>query len=309
MWVFEKRGFVSVVAYDPDKDKFNPVHHKMASESEDPKGWLLIRARATEDLEQVEAITGLDIAITTDHLADYSFRGLMTREQYKGYLCTAVDEIDYGSHFKEVCRDNSSQGQVRHSAMMTVWNAMLKLQPYAPYGGGKGWSVGNWSSKGGSFKGGKKGKKGIGGMATPTTDTSYRSDDYYDTLFSDAEAAGSDWYEWGGKDTSKVTSVTVTKSSTTSYVGAKTYGTVPDFVPSTYWYEVEDLAKAFLNGMVLNDFSNDDIESMRDDAFEIWLEAGQRHAGDQILSAADIEALVGEEVFEKITATATAATD
>lgn len=144
MWLFEQRGFTSTVAYNPDKDPFKQgEHYKVATASADPKGmWLLVRARVEEDLIEVEKILRIikgddkfSVHVSTDKAADYSFRALISREDFKAYLSAAVDDIDYGAHFKEVCQKRSSQGAKRHSAMMSIWSAMANLQPYSPYGG------------------------------------------------------------------------------------------------------------------------------------------------------------------------------
>lgn len=287
IWLFEKRGFVSVVAYDPDKDKFNETHMKAAKESTDPNGWLLIRARVLADLREVEKIIGHDIMVFEDKGADYSFRALVTRDDFKVYMCQIVDDIDYGAHFKEVAEKNSSQGKERHSAMMTCWSAMARLQPTPPYGG---WTTTYKSATSGSSS------KGSG-------DT-YKGKSYYDHIFDDGESG--DLYDWQPPYTDgKTGSTSKGKSATVSSKGwsssPKPPATVPDFVPATYWTQVSDFAKSLLGGMVLADMSHDEVESLTDDAYEMYLEASTRHQPDEVLSAVDIEALCGEEVFADIT--------
>ena len=282
IWLFEKRGFVSVVAYNPDMDKWNEKHMKAAAESADPSGmWLLVRARVEADLKEVQTIIGHDIMIETDKSADYSFRALVTRDDFKAYLCKAVDDIDYGSHFKEVAEKNSTQGKARHSAMMSVWSAMARLQPYAPYGGFTGTTTVYTASDKGT--------------------TTQKGASYYDNIFGDG-GKSDDWYDWqptAGKSDStsgkKSGTVSTWKSS------PKPPATVPDFIPSTYWVTVKDLAKSLLNGLVLAQMSDDEVESLTDDAFEMYLEAKTRHAGDEILSAVDIESLCGEDIFAELT--------
>lgn len=159
MWLFDKRAFTSTVAYDPAKDMKDTEHKKVALASADPKAWLLVRARAKEDLEAMEAtLRGIvyagddafSIYIAKDGTADYAFRALVSRPDMKAYLIAQVDEIDYGSHFKEVVQAHASQPALRHTAMMAVWSAMNRLTPYtptpyhAPYLGGGSSGGSNW---------------------------------------------------------------------------------------------------------------------------------------------------------------------
>jgi hypothetical protein len=137
MWLFDKRAFTSTVAYDPAMGSQNTEHKQVANSSADPKGWLLVRARVHADLEamqdQLRTITGnpdLSIYIAYDKGADYEFRALVTRDDMKAYLAAQVDEIDYGSHFKEVVKAHATQSHERYSAMIKVWSAMEVLQPH-----------------------------------------------------------------------------------------------------------------------------------------------------------------------------------
>lgn len=153
MWLFDKTSFTSTVAYDPSKDIGKSGHKEIAEASADPKGmWLLVRARVEADLLAVEkalrTVKGdetFSVHVTTEASADYSFRALISREDMKAYLNYVVDDIDYGSHFKEVVKANATEPTTRYSAMMGVWGEMARLQPYTPYGSylgtpGKGWS-------------------------------------------------------------------------------------------------------------------------------------------------------------------------
>jgi hypothetical protein len=138
MWTFTQRGFVSVVAYDPTKDK--------KSDSPFPKiakqagTHLLVRARIKADLDQLKRVVP-SLVIDTDASADYAYRAVITRGQYKKFICEEVDQIDYDSHFKEAARDNSPKAEGRYSAMMSVWSAMARLQEIRPWSGGnRGWT-------------------------------------------------------------------------------------------------------------------------------------------------------------------------
>lgn len=149
MWLFEKRGFVSVVAYDPKKDRNKDSQFpeiSMRGKTEYDHSHLLVRARILEDLDMLKLVVP-SLHVETDKSADYSFRAIITRKQMKKFLNRAVDDLDYDSHFKEAARDNSPKAEGRYSAMMSIWSAMAKLQPYSPYGGSGG-SYGGFSSYG-----------------------------------------------------------------------------------------------------------------------------------------------------------------
>lgn len=156
MWMFEKRGFISVVAYDPKKDrnkasKFPEI--AMRGKKEYDHSHLLVRARIKEDLDMLKLVVP-SLHVETDKSADYSFRAIITRKQMKKFLAMSVDDLNYDSHFKEVARDNSPKAEGRYSAMMSIWSAMAKLQPYSPYGGYGGYGYGG--GYGSTYSGGKK---------------------------------------------------------------------------------------------------------------------------------------------------------
>lgn len=160
MWLFEKRGFVSVVAYDPKKDR--NAKSQFSKIAEQAGTHLLVRARIEADLDFIKEVVP-SLLVETDKSADYSFRAVITRKQFKKVMAKSVDEIDYDSHFKEAARDASPKAEGRYNAMMSVWTTMSKLQPHTPYGdwtssySGTGWSSG--SSKSGTSIG-TKGKTG-----------------------------------------------------------------------------------------------------------------------------------------------------
>lgn len=132
MWLFEKRGFVSTVAYDPKKDLDPKSPFKAIAKSKDTH--LLVRFRVKADADWLKA-SAPGMVVETDSSADYAYRAVISREEYKKALCDAVDAIDYDSHFKEAARDNSPKAEGRYSAMMGVWTAMSKLQDIAPWSG------------------------------------------------------------------------------------------------------------------------------------------------------------------------------
>lgn len=157
MWLFEQHGFVSVVAYDPKKDydKQSPFK-KIAKEA---GTHLLIRARIKEDLDWIKE-TVPSLKVETDSAADYAYRCVISRRQFKRALSKAVDEIDYDSHFKEAARDNSPKAEGRYNAMMGVWSKMADLQPIRPWSGA--FYSGGYSSRS-TYSSGSS----VGSLATP----------------------------------------------------------------------------------------------------------------------------------------------
>lgn len=132
MWHFDKRGFISVVAYDPKLDR--NTKSKFPQIARQAGTLLLVRARIEADMDMLKEVVP-SLLVETDPSADYSFRAVITRKQYKKFLAKSVDGITYNSHFKEAAQDASPPASGRYSAMMSVWSAMAKLQPYTPYSG------------------------------------------------------------------------------------------------------------------------------------------------------------------------------
>lgn len=160
MWNFTQHGFVSVVAYDPSKDrKKDSPFPKIAKQA---GTHLLVRARIKADLDQLKKVVP-SLVIDTDAGADYAYRAVVTRAQYKKFLVATVDNIDYDSHFKEAANANSPKVQGRMSAYMGVWSEMAKLQDISPWSGGSR----GWTSTYGSGKSGK----GANGKAVSAAET------------------------------------------------------------------------------------------------------------------------------------------
>lgn len=191
MWLFEQHGFMSVVAYDPSKDRNKASQFSTIAQQAGTH--LLVRARIKEDLDVLKTVLPT-LVVEEDPNADYSFRCVIPRAKFKEFLVKAVDDIDYDSHFKEVASANSPKVEGRHSAMMKCWSAMIELQPIKPWGGYSGgyysggygglwdgdygWSGGGSGSKStapgkSGSKAGKKssGKAGSPGIATGSTAT------------------------------------------------------------------------------------------------------------------------------------------
>lgn len=120
MWVFTPQGFYSVV-----------VHR-------DDPSLVLVRARAREDLENLQTqLPGL--VIFEDTSADYLYRAIVNREDWKHALAELADAMDY-DNFKDAVTDR--QGEERHRLYLRVWGVMLALQPRKwrdfGFGGGQG---------------------------------------------------------------------------------------------------------------------------------------------------------------------------
>ena len=164
MWMFGKRGFTSSVAYDPKKDRNKDSQFPQIAKKAGTH--ILVRARVKEDLEDLRRVCPT-LVIETDKSADYSFRAVIPRSKMKKYAALCVDDIDYDSHFKEA-HSSACKGttyQERHSAVMSVWSAMAKLQPYTPYGGYT--SSYSWSGTGWSGGGSSKSSSGVGTVSKP----------------------------------------------------------------------------------------------------------------------------------------------
>lgn len=162
MWLISEDGFTSVVRYVPTKDKVNKEHRALAENSDNPADWLIVRARVKADLERIEAVSGLNLHISTDASADYAYRGLCATSDWQQYMIDAIARVDYDSHFKEVVRDRAPKVADRYSGMMGIWSIMAKWQDLKPYGGlgsgYSGWGIPSYSTPGG-YSSGSKGKK------------------------------------------------------------------------------------------------------------------------------------------------------
>lgn len=296
MWMFEQRGFTSAVAYSPKADKASTLvssHKKIALESDNPEGgWLLLRARLIDDLEVIEKILDIDLHIDTDPSADYTYRALISRDDMKRYMVQIVDDIDYGSHFKEVAEARSSHGYPRHHAMMSVWSAMAELQPYSPY-------TGKWrgylknSPKVTSKVTSTSGK--ASGKITPETSVFGSGKDWGSEVpYGDEEAdwidSNGDGYSWTPQDGWK----SVAKG------GAKKE--IEVWSPVNYWFNLENFRDALAEpGVTLGTIPSDDIEGMTDEVMEMWLEGLDKFGPDHVLSESEIESLCTSKVLAENT--------
>ena len=106
MWVFSTRGFLSVVADDADPSR------------------VLVRARVREDLDRLgELLPHLEP--WHDPTADYAWRALVDRSEWRRALGVIAGEIDY-RNFKNAVADR--QGEARADVYERVWSVLRELQ-------------------------------------------------------------------------------------------------------------------------------------------------------------------------------------
>lgn len=121
MWLFTTRGFLSVVAYDERRDGDALPLPEGAS----PNDMLLVRARVYSDL--TATLGALELpgsrAVSTP-AADYSYRLVLTREEWTRFLSLETVRIDY-PNFKARVMD--VQGRARHDLCMRLWSVMRGL--------------------------------------------------------------------------------------------------------------------------------------------------------------------------------------
>lgn len=132
MWLFEQHGFVSVVAYDPSKDRNSKSQFRKIARQKGTH--LLVRSRIKADLDMLKTVVP-SLVVETDAGADYAYRAVVTRKQFKQFLAKSVDNLQYDSHFKEAARDASPKVKDRYTTYMSVWSAMSRLQDISPWSG------------------------------------------------------------------------------------------------------------------------------------------------------------------------------
>ncbi len=107
MWICTSEGFLSIVDKAP------------TSSTE-----LLVRARTHEHL----AAHFPDATIIEKDGTDYRFRAIVSRSDVAQMMAGLAYSIDY-SNFKDTVKERKY-----HDALMGVWHAMGRLQPFGPYG-------------------------------------------------------------------------------------------------------------------------------------------------------------------------------
>lgn len=141
MWIITKTGgFMSVVEYNPAADREKNSPFKALTKKKGSH--VLVRARVPEHLEDLKRVVPT-LVIDDQPYADYRFRAVIKRSDWKKYLNIACDEIDYGSHFKEVTRSAQpvSVAEPLYRAMMSIWGTLATLQRTRPYSGRPNGSV------------------------------------------------------------------------------------------------------------------------------------------------------------------------
>ena len=153
MWVLsvDAGSLLSVVKFDQKKAGAKALAEK--HKATDPNvDYMLVRARVKASLGYVcdvldaisENIEGYERPIVESMpTADYKYRTIVTRDEWKRYLMFEVDGIDYDSHVKEETVRRQPEPKVKdlYSALSATWSAWAKLQDTPPYGG-KTWSYG-----------------------------------------------------------------------------------------------------------------------------------------------------------------------
>lgn len=126
---------MSIVAFDPSKDEVKRSKRERKRWGNNP---LLVRARVKQDIEQLKPYWS-KLKIEADGSADYKYRAIVPRQRVGDFVFNKMLEIDYDSHFKEVVKDRAPAAAGRYEAMLSVWNALAKIQDTAPYAGAKWW--------------------------------------------------------------------------------------------------------------------------------------------------------------------------
>lgn len=113
MWIIAQTGFVSLVQDRKDKSKV----------------W--VRARIKEDIAMM--FPAYADEIITKIGADYIYRLIVPKDVAALAMWNAVQDVDYDSHAKEVMNRRSHPNAQRMGAYYSIWTALAKLQPFAPY--------------------------------------------------------------------------------------------------------------------------------------------------------------------------------
>jgi hypothetical protein len=155
MWVLsvDAGSLLSVVKFDQKKPGAKALADKHKATDPDVD-YMLVRARVKASLGYVvgvldaisEDIPGYESPIIESMpSADYKYRTIITRDEWKRYLMFEVDGIDYDSHVKEETVRRQPEPKVAnlYSALSATWSAWAKLQDTPPYGA-KTWTSGSY---------------------------------------------------------------------------------------------------------------------------------------------------------------------
>lgn len=155
MWIMTKDGFLSIVAFNPKKDKEKRSNRERKSWGSRP---MLVRSRLPGDLEQLRPFWS-KLRVYKDTSADYSARAIVPANRLSEFLAwLPFESIDYDSHFKEAARANSpggvAEGNKRYSAYSSCWSALAKMQEDPPYGGYSSYGSTSYTGSSSSSAGG-----------------------------------------------------------------------------------------------------------------------------------------------------------
>jgi hypothetical protein len=153
MWILSPDAgtLLSVVQFDAKKAPKVADRHGATQPGVD---YLLIRARHKPSLEYLcdvldalrkgEAEGYARPLVDTDKKADYHYRTVITRDEWKQYVMYEVDGIDYGSHVKEETVRRQPEPKIAdgelYKALSATWTAWAALQPDRPYSGLPSWT-------------------------------------------------------------------------------------------------------------------------------------------------------------------------
>jgi hypothetical protein len=273
----------------------------------------------------------------------------MSRDQFKAWLALAVDGITYGAHFKEASRDRTAKtsqanANKKYSAMLSVWSTMAALQPYVPYtGAARSTKTTSNTYYAADSRYSDWGYPDTSRATSVTTssgttrfdddDDDYRTDDFYDRLFSDGDSARyidewddsdepswrtdlvhdsetDEWYNYAGmpvsapKNTHGATVTDKAQSTTKPTVSNKGWTTAKpapkrdlSFSASSRWFSLHDLALHLSEGRALDALSDDDVESMDTEVWVAWASVAGTYGIDTVLTEEQIAEICGANVL------------
>lgn len=141
MWIIGADGFSSTVKFMPAKD---PAMAERFGATDPAGDYLLVRGRDKLQMELIAHRFGL--VLEADTAADYKYRLVLTREQFKTHVAEQIDAIDYTAHFKEASMDRPvNKGfQAWSRALYSIWTELESIQDTPAYQT-KVWPRNNWT--------------------------------------------------------------------------------------------------------------------------------------------------------------------
>ena len=103
MWLFTTTGFISIVEHDADQ--------------------LVVRARDRFSLSLLAQ--SYDVEIRSTPTADYPYRVLITKDQFKNFLHNQAGLIDYKNFKSQV---SVVRGKVFSNTLLSVWSTMHEVE-------------------------------------------------------------------------------------------------------------------------------------------------------------------------------------